>query len=90
MWKSCQERRQLEISEKKKATQLGRLAEVVKLFPFVWQLYQEAINYTGSNVSNVVSKRTSASSIKFSVITVSKLNLVTRRPCELLLFPKTR
>ena len=62
MWKSCQERRQLEISEKKKATQLGRLAEVVKLFPFVWQLYQEAINYTGSNVSNVVSKRIRASS----------------------------
>jgi len=62
MWKSCQKRRQLEISEKKKATQLGRLAEVVKLFPFIWQLNQEAINYTGSNVSNVVSKRIRASS----------------------------
>ncbi|NVC92092.1 hypothetical protein FC650_00235 [Vibrio natriegens] len=52
-----------EIVEKKKATQLGRLAEVVKQF-FIKLLNQEAINYTGSNVSNVVSKRVRASSWK--------------------------
>jgi len=82
MWKSCQLRRQLEISEKKKATQLGRLAEVVKLFPFVWQLNQEAINYTGSNVSNVVSKRIRASSGKIvsspSQHSVNKLQLISK------------
>ncbi|EGQ8106838.1 hypothetical protein I7096_004218 [Vibrio parahaemolyticus] len=47
---------------KEKSDPIGSPSRSGKACSISWQLNQEAINYTGSNVSNVVSKRIRASS----------------------------